>query len=153
MVLFSEDAYMKNGKRRHAPEFKASVALEAIRGKFTVDELAKKHRVNPSLIHSWKKAVIEGAARLIESGSSGFWAGGEAGHEKEKQIARLRAENEWLQKILLRLTPNERRAAVEKDNSELPLLRQVKLLEINRSSVYYRRGSDTERSPEHKIAN
>lgn len=141
---------MNTEKRRHLPEFKATVALEAIKGKFTVAELAERYGVNPSLIHSWKKVVLDGAARLMMTGGRGLDTVIEERKDKEKQLERLRTENEWLQKVLLRLSPNERKAAVETGNSQLPLLRQVKLLEVNRSSIYYRKRIESEQ--EHRIA-
>lgn len=143
---------MKGEKRRHSPEFKANVALEAIKGRFTVAELAEKYQINPSLIHSWKKVILEGAPRLMEAGMRGLDPDEEMRREKEKQIERLRAENEWLQKVLLRLTPRERKAAVETGNPHLPLLRQVKLLDVNRSSIYYRKRVEAEHAAENRIA-
>lgn len=141
---------MKNEKRRHSPEFKATIALEAIKGKFTVAELADRYEVNPSLIHSWKKVVTDGAARLMMTGGRGLDIVADERKDKEKRLERLRTENEWLQKVLLRLSPNERKAAVETDNSQIPLLRQVKLLEVNRSSIYYRKRAESEQK--HRIA-
>ncbi len=137
------DDQAKQEKRRHSPELKAEVALEAIRGKFTTAELAEKYQVHPSLIHTWKKMLQENAAHLMESAKAAS-PDEEERKAKEKQIERLETENQWLQKILRRLPASERKAAVETDNPELPLLRQVKLLDINRSSIYYRKRSGSD---------
>lgn len=144
---------MKTGKRRHTPEFKATVALEAIRGKFSIAELAERFQVNPSLIHSWKKTILEGAEELMLAGTKGLNREEEVRKEKEKRIEKLEKENRWLQKVLQRMSSEERKAAVEAENPQVPLLRQAKLLDINRSTIYYRRRIEAEHMKEHKIAN
>ena len=49
-------------RKQHAPEFKAKVALEAIRGDLTLAELAAKHGVHHTMIASWKRQAIDGMA-------------------------------------------------------------------------------------------
>ena len=52
---------MKN-RKNHSPEFKARVALEAIREEMTLAELSKKYGVHPTQIGTWKRAAIENMA-------------------------------------------------------------------------------------------
>ena len=52
---------MTKGKR-YSAEFKARVALDAIREEVTLSELAKKHGVHPNMISSWKQAAIKNMA-------------------------------------------------------------------------------------------
>ena len=50
------------GKRKvHTAAFKAQVALAALKGDRTVNELAGHYGVHPTLIHGWKKQLLTGA--------------------------------------------------------------------------------------------
>ena len=49
---------MKRGRRNHSAEFKASVALEAIKGIKSMSELASEYEVHPNQISKWKKQVM-----------------------------------------------------------------------------------------------
>ena len=49
-------------RRRYGAEFKAKVALEAIKGEATIAELVMRHGVHQTLINTWKRQAIEGMA-------------------------------------------------------------------------------------------
>ena len=44
------------------------MALEAVKGERTVSELAAEYGVHPTMIHQWKKALLEGASDIFERG-------------------------------------------------------------------------------------
>ena len=52
-------------RRRHSAQFKANVALEAIRAERTAGELGGLYQVYPSQIAAWKRRVLEGVAELF----------------------------------------------------------------------------------------
>ena len=63
-------------RKQYKPEFKAKVALEALKGEQTVSELASRFGVHPTMIHQWKKALFGGCVRalrtrLVDEGSGG----------------------------------------------------------------------------------
>jgi transposase/putative transposase len=53
---------MKGKRRRHDPEFKARVALEALKGVKTIQEIAKEYEVHPVQVSEWKKVMAQNAA-------------------------------------------------------------------------------------------
>ena len=56
-------------RKQHAPDFKAKVALEAVKGEETISELASRFGVHPTMIHQWKRALLDGASGIFERGS------------------------------------------------------------------------------------
>ena len=53
---------MSNKRKKYSPEFKAKVALSAIKNDETVSELAARFGVHPTMIHNWKRSLIDSAA-------------------------------------------------------------------------------------------
>lgn len=94
-------------RRTHSPEFKARVAMEAISGRKTIQEIAADHAIHPILVSQWKKQLLDGASELLTRGKKS--KDKEEGQAKEaelfQQIGKLQMELEWLKKISAALTP------------------------------------------------
>jgi transposase len=88
------------GKRKsHTAAFKAQVALAALKNDRTVSQLASHFGIHATLVHSWKKLLLQGVEQLFASGSTASSRDSEA-HEAQlyEQIGRLKMELEWLKK-------------------------------------------------------
>ena len=59
---------MSNKRKQYNPQFKAKVALEAVRGVKTVPELSSQYNLHPTVINTWKRQLLEEAKTLFESG-------------------------------------------------------------------------------------
>lgn len=88
------------GRRtRYSAEFKAKVALDAIRGELTLAELAKKHGVHPNVVGQWKRLAIENMATAFGGGAAETVRDRDAEFEKlHVKIGQLVVERDFLQK-------------------------------------------------------
>jgi len=90
---------MAGTRKKHTATFKAHVALAALKGDRTVNELAGQHGVHPTLIHSWKKQLLHGAEGVFADGAKTVAVDAQAAQsELFEQIGRLKMELEWLKK-------------------------------------------------------
>lgn len=87
------------GKRKsHSAAFKAQVALAAIKGDRTVNELAAHYGVHPTLIHAWKKQLLAGTEAVFASGAKTPGPPEHRTAELYEQIGRLKVELDWVKK-------------------------------------------------------
>ena len=90
---------MTGKRKRYSAEFKAKVALDAIRGEQTIAQLAAKHGVHQTMINAWKKQAIEGMSGVF----SGKAETAEAAREVEidqlhAKIGQLVVERDFLRR-------------------------------------------------------
>ena len=95
---------MAGQRKRHTAEFKAKVALEALKDEMTVNQIAARYEVHPGQVSQWKKQALE---QLV----TGFSRGSKAERDKEDiteklfaQIGQLKVENDWLKKKSIELS-------------------------------------------------
>ncbi len=75
-------------RTRYSAEFKAKVALEALRGELTTAQLAARHGIHQTMVSEWKRQATEGQASVF----SGKWAAQEGARATEAQVEKLHAK-------------------------------------------------------------
>jgi len=90
---------MKGKRRQNSAKLKSKVAVEAIRGVCSVQEIAGKYEVHPTLVTKWKKEALAGLPGVFMEGPRTRDANEERLREQlYEQIGRLKVENVWLKK-------------------------------------------------------
>ena len=90
------------GKKRkiHSPEFKAKVALAALKNEETAAQLASRFGVHPTMISTWKRQLLDGAADLFDKGHKSRKDAEAQTAELFRQIGQLKVENDFLSRKL-----------------------------------------------------
>ena len=90
---------MKGKRRRFSAEFKARVALDAIKGEQTVSELAARHSIHPNMISGWKRQAIDGMAGVFDKKTESAAEVQQSEVEKlHSKIGQLVVERDFLSK-------------------------------------------------------
>ena len=94
---------MKQNRKQYNPDFKARVAMEAIKGEETIAELAIRFEVHPTQITKWKKELVSGAANIFGADPNKKIKD-EKGliNQLYQQIGQLKVEKDFLEKGLER---------------------------------------------------
>ena len=87
-------------RKQYSPEFKAKVALAALKNEESTAELAAKYEVHPTMIANWKRELIHGAAELFDKGQKAKKQHNNTVDELYSQIGQLKVENDFLSKGL-----------------------------------------------------
>lgn len=86
-------------RKRYSADFKAKVALDALKGDLTLSELATKHGIHQTMIASWKRQAIEGLSSTFSSKSETASSTSETDLEKlHAKIGQLVIERDFLAK-------------------------------------------------------
>lgn len=90
---------MRQKRRKFTSQFKAAVAIEAIKERETLQELSIRFEVSPIMISRWKKEFLENAPQVF--GRSEKQEDSAVDSEKlYAQIGQLKVENDFLKKSL-----------------------------------------------------
>jgi len=91
---------MSRKRNRYSAEFKAKVALAALRNDETMAELATRFGVHPTMISAWKRSVVESAAEIFQKGHKSRKHNEAQVDELYRQIGKLQVERDFLSKKL-----------------------------------------------------
>ena len=92
---------MSNKRKKYSSEFKAKVALSALKNEQTISELSQQFGVHPNMISTWKKkALVENAANTFVKGHKPRKKVDDKIDELHRQIGQLKVENDFLSRKL-----------------------------------------------------
>lgn len=137
---------MEKKRQTFSKEFKAKVAIEALREDSTIQEIVVKHGVHPNQISQWKAQAIAGMADLFERPNK---KSEEVRRQEEKEnkylktIGEQKVELDYLKKV--QTTVRNRASFVDKIDPAYKVLsisHQCRLLGISRSRYYYEPSSE-----------
>jgi len=85
-------------RQPRSAKFKFKVALEALQGQKTVNQIASEYQVNPGQVSQWKRQLQGQGATIFQNGKSAQQDQEKKEAELYEQIGRLKMELEWLKK-------------------------------------------------------
>ena len=89
----------KKQRKQYSADLKAKIALEAVKGQRTVQEIASHYGIHPTMVTNWKKQVVEGAAEIFGNGQiHAAEADEQLKAELYQQIGKLQVDLDWLKK-------------------------------------------------------
>jgi transposase-like protein len=91
---------MSNKRKRHAPVFKAKVALAALKNEETIAELSQRFGVHPTMITSWKRALTDGASDIFDKGNKSRKQAEGQIDDLYRHIGQLKVERDFLARKL-----------------------------------------------------
>ena len=89
----------KKQRKQHSAGFKAKVALEALRGERTLNEVAGQFELHPTQVTQWKKRLVEGASGVFNGRADRAAVEESALRDRlYQEIGQLKVELDWLKK-------------------------------------------------------
>jgi transposase-like protein len=89
----------KRQRKQYSADLKAKIALEAIKGQRTVQEIAAHYEVHPNMVTHWKRQLLDGASEIFSNPRT---RSGEVEEQVQaelyQQIGKLQVEVDWLKK-------------------------------------------------------
>ena len=90
---------MTGQRKSYNAAFKAKVALEAIKGQRTINEIASAYEVHPNQVTQWKKQAVSQLSEIFSNGRARADAAEEdLRNQLYQQIGQLKVELDWLKK-------------------------------------------------------
>lgn len=87
-------------RKKFDSEFKARIALEALKGEKTIAEISSEYKVHSSQIAKWKQQVLSGIKGMFSKGNGNNENHEQAMTDLYAQIGQLKVENDFLKKTV-----------------------------------------------------
>ena len=130
---------MATTRKQYTAKLKARVAIEAIRGEKTLNQLGSQFGLHPVQIAHWRRTALDHIEDLFVDGRTRHSQEAEADADRDalfEEIGRLKVELDFVKKKLA-CSSEDRRVLVEPGYAEISIRRQCELLGVSRASWYY----------------
>ena len=87
-------------KKKYGKEFKAKVALEALKGEKTIAEISSEYEIHSNMVSKWKKQLKENVSNIFIRKNEQEPTAERKIENLYKEIGRMQVENSWLKKNL-----------------------------------------------------
>jgi len=91
---------MSMKRKKYSPEFKAKVALAALKNEETISELSARFGVHPTMINNWKRTLLDNASGIFDKAHKSHKQKEGEIDELFRQIGQLKVENDFLARKL-----------------------------------------------------
>lgn len=134
---------MRQTRKRYNEEFKLQVIIEALRKKSTTKEVARDYNLHPDLVSRWKREFFNSIVYFELSHDKKESDLKQATAKREaklcRKIRKLDRQLVWLKKKMAEVLPQEGRLALlDRQDSELSLPMQARLLDLDVTSLFYK---------------
>ena len=129
---------MSKKRKVYTAEFKARLVLEGID---TVNQIASKYEVQPLNLRNWKKLFLENMSLAFDKSTvvkEEIEVLKKDKDELAKKVGNLTIEKDFLEGKLVSLASSKERKTLLDTKHNISLNKQCKLLQINKSSLYYK---------------
>ena len=137
---------MSRTRRNFSAKFKSELVIELLKGEKDLNTIATENNIQPNLLRNWKKEFLDKASVVFDDTREDNLEEKLASERKEKaeyakKVGQLTMQVDWLKKNLkkhLDLTTRVNLVQNLLKTKELPVKTGAALLDINRTSVYYK---------------
>ena len=138
---------MSRQRRNFSAKFKSDLVIELLKGEKDLNTLATENNIQPNLLRNWKKEFLNNATAVFDDKREENLKDKLAEERKEKaeyakKVGQLTMQVEWLKKNLKKFVDLTTRVSLVQNlltTKEIPASIGAKLLDINRTSIYYKR--------------
>ena len=137
---------MSRQRRNFSAKFKSDLVIELLKGEKDLNTLAVENNIQPNLLRNWKKEFLDNASAVFDDKREDNLKEKLAEERKEKaeyakKVGQLTMQVDWLKKNLKKFVDLTTRVNLVQNlltTKELPVSVGAKLLDINRTSIYYK---------------
>lgn len=134
---------MKRERRKFSADFKAKVAIEAIKERSTLLQISSKFKISPAQVSKWKHEFVERSSSVFEKEDSDQKESEKKERELYSKIGELqvqpgRRSGRLFKKSLGEMSVHQKRSLIIRSYPKLCVSKQCELLELPRSSYYFK---------------